>query len=260
MTAWEKIEQRRLVFVNRYSRVFRKVLNKQIQPLLDSIDSSFITNYEQVINTTITDAEILEPYVNLYQDVGISFRDSLMISMEKSGAKGYRTKSLEDDVWAQAMADYAEMVTLGRVEMMTDTTRNIILKMVRDSINDNIDSTLGVESFATKIRNSLIDKYGVVEKWRARRIAQTEVLTASNYSSFKAAEETGIPMKKRWLTAPFGVAKNERHNLAFGLTEQRPAIKDPFYVDGTTMQHPGDLAGGAHNTINCRCAIGYEQY
>lgn len=257
MTAWELIERRRRRFVLRYNARFRKALRKQIEPVLEAISPTFIEQFETMVPILITGEALKEPFYDLYRETGLAFRNSLKISLKAKGLK-YDTKSLEDELWMEDMKAYAELVMGERITMMNETTKKAILYLMRESIKEGSDPGWAIDKFATKIRNDLMEKYGTYEKWRARRIAQTEVLSASNYSSHRSATDSGVPLRKRWLTAPFGLSKVERHNFVSGLTEQRPMMSEPFIVDNVRMMHPGDPAGGAEHVINCKCAIGYE--
>jgi len=258
MTAWELIERRRRRFVMSYSSRFRAALRRQILPVVEAINPTFIEQFEIDVPFLIKEDELTDTFYSLYEDVGSAFRTSLAISLKERGLV-YNTKSMEDDLWREDMRAYAELVLSGHMSMMTETTKQAMLGILRQSIRDGRDAGLGIEKLATQVRNDLISKYGILEKYRARRIAQTEVLSASNYSSFLAAKDSGVPMKKRWLTAPPGLAKTERHTLLEpALGRQRLMMNEAFNINGADMMHPGDPAGGAENVINCRCAIGYE--
>lgn len=250
MTTWEKIEAKRSYFDQKYERVFRKVLMDQVKLIADNIDSTFIDNYDVLIPAMLDNEGMKEAFVNLYQKVGVAFRDQYLTSLKNRGIS-YSKKGLEEDLWTETMTSYAEMTLAGRVALMDQTTKEILLKMVRDSIQAGVDNGLSIESIATKIKHDLYDKYPNYAKHRGRTIAQTEVVSASNYSSYRAALDSGVMAKKVWLTAPYGLSKTERHNLVEGLTEQRPAMNEPFIVNGARMQHPGDPNGGAENVINC---------
>lgn len=89
---------------------------------------------------------------------------------------------------------------------------------------------------------------------RAERIARTEVQSAVNHGTLdatKAAEGGYRPQYKTWL-ATLDSRTREEHAEADG---QTVPIDAPFDVGGDLMEYPGDPAGSAANTINCRCTM-----
>jgi hypothetical protein len=85
--------------------------------------------------------------------------------------------------------------------------------------------------------------------YRTEMIARTEIQRSSNSSSQEIFKTFGAP-RKEWLTAIDGRERPE-HAAANG---QIVAIDAPFIVGGEQLMYPGDPAGSAGNTIQCRCA------
>jgi hypothetical protein len=95
---------------------------------------------------------------------------------------------------------------------------------------------------------------------RARAIARTESTRANNVGKEKSAQdwanETGATLFKLWV---HGSSREPRieHLLAQG----KPVRKDLSFTfsDGkggtVQMDKPGDIQGGAYNTVNCGCTI-----
>ena len=93
-----------------------------------------------------------------------------------------------------------------------------------------------------------------IELWRAERIVRTEVISASNRGSLLGAETTGLKLNKVWLTAG---DNRVRHTPGHNSLNHQPVAIDKTFANG--MQYPGDPAGGAKETIQCRCSIYYEK-
>jgi hypothetical protein len=94
---------------------------------------------------------------------------------------------------------------------------------------------------------------GVTEA-RARVIARTEVVSASNAGSIATARVSGFDMTKTWL-ATLDPRTRETHRVADG---QTVGIDAPFQVGGFGLDFPGDPSGPASEVINCRCTLTYD--
>lgn len=98
-----------------------------------------------------------------------------------------------------------------------------------------------------------IDNSDSFEHYRARRIARTETISASNAATLEGWRQSEVIGGKQWLCA---MTENSRkaHKKANG---QIVPLDQPFIVDGEKLMHPGDssLGASAGNVINCRCTM-----
>jgi phage portal protein BeeE len=109
------------------------------------------------------------------------------------------------------------------------------------------------------IADTLRETFDSYDKYRAPLIARTETIAASNKADLLAIRQAGIEEKvvKTWLTAgdedvrPTHVQAGEQY--ADGIP-----IGDMFEVGDDEMDAPGNGSDPAE-TINCRCALGYEK-
>ena len=94
---------------------------------------------------------------------------------------------------------------------------------------------------------------------RARLIARTEVIGASNLGSLEGARATGLDLKKKWLATPQPMRTRSTH-LAAGRGKAIP-LDEAFIVGGQRLMHPGDgsLGASASEVCNCRCAMTYKR-
>jgi len=91
---------------------------------------------------------------------------------------------------------------------------------------------------------------------KAKTVAWTEghrVLQQARLDSFDYLEEQGVEGKKRWI-ATLDERTRPDHQAADGQTVPKD---EKFVVGGMEMKYPGDPAGGAANTVHCRCAMNY---
>lgn len=101
-------------------------------------------------------------------------------------------------------------------------------------------------------------------KNRAYVITRTEVLRAANYGAVAGAKQTGLELRKEWIS---GISERTRriprdefdHIRMNGVVV---GFNEPFRVprrDGTfeELNQPGDPVGSAANVIQCRCTVGF---
>lgn len=92
---------------------------------------------------------------------------------------------------------------------------------------------------------------------RARLIARTEVVGASNELSYDRATEAnrlGIALWKTWLATADARTRPD-HAAADG---QTVALDNDFTVGGVAMAHPHDTTAPAGQVCNCRCTLIYQ--
>lgn len=127
-----------------------------------------------------------------------------------------------------------------RSELINDATFEDIKGLLRQAYDEKWD----LSKLTTEI-NGLYDEYG---RTRAELIARTEMHGVVNGSTYQAYDQAGIE-EQEWL-ASIDEATRESHAAADG---QVVPLNQPFIVDGESLFYPGDPAGSAGNTINCRC-------
>lgn len=138
----------------------------------------------------------------------------------------------------------------GKISSIADSTRDAI----RTVVQDGLDEGLGIDSIARRLRKSF-----AFSRIRARMIAQTEVIAASNAATHFviAANLDAEEMTKSWLSA--GDRRVRPTHIVAGTTQKNVKMKKPFLVGGSKLMFPGDGSMGAlaKEVINCRCAVLY---
>jgi ADP-ribosyltransferase exoenzyme/Phage Mu protein F like protein len=89
-------------------------------------------------------------------------------------------------------------------------------------------------------------------RWRAERVARTEVNGAANAGSYAQALATGIQTLKEWLDTSDG--RTRASHVAVGGT--RVPLTENFIVGGWAMPRPHD--GPAGEVVNCRCTLVFD--
>jgi SPP1 gp7 family putative phage head morphogenesis protein len=129
---------------------------------------------------------------------------------------------------------------------MTNTTRDDLAKQLIEGVQNGES----IDQLASRVKTLFEETY----KNRAKTIARTETISATNYAQLEAGEQFGA-RKKIWITA-LDERTRPAHAEANG---QIVDLDEPFIVDGEELMYPGDKNGSPENIINCRCTIGFTR-
>ena len=247
-------EQYQLWFTfNRFQKSRERIYGPKINSALKSQVKSFINAKWAGMSDTqaldkVTSYSLLEALKPLYIDAGVTYGAKTLTYIRRQKARmpiGF------NELMIKLITDYFELELLNDVEDITQTTRDFIRNIMVDAYPlglsfDDIVKQLESPGFSAK---------------RARLIARTETVTASNTGAMLAAKTTGLKYNKVWISAQDNrtrrVPRDQFDHLHMnGVTI---AADDKFNVTGELMSFPGDRKSGAAagNICNCRCTHGY---
>lgn len=132
-------------------------------------------------------------------------------------------------------------------------TPDEVFDLVSGEVAQGVNLGESIDDLRTRIDDVLSTT--ATPRWenRATVIARTETIGAMNGArddSFKAViEETGEEFEKLWLSTDDARTRPEHVRADL----QRVPVNQPFMVGGEPLAFPGDPAGSAENTIQCRC-------
>lgn len=147
--------------------------------------------------------------------------------------------------------NYLQNLAAEKITQINETTKqNIKLIFEAALING-----LTMQEITTK----LVDLYDGFSKSRSEMIAQTEMVSMSNYGSHEGAKQFNdryeVGLKKIWIRT-FDNRCRPTHKVAGG---HKPiGLDEKFKVGSSELEYPGDPNGSPEEVIRCRCAIGYE--
>lgn len=130
--------------------------------------------------------------------------------------------------------------------------RGIDLKYGKQQITASVTSSILQGKSIPKIANDLQSRMQDMNRTSAIRTARTAVTGAQNagrLDTYRAAQDMGIKLKKRWLAT---LDNRTRHAHAM-LDGQTVDVDKPFKVDGYELMYPGDSSGPGYLVYNCRC-------
>lgn len=173
-----------------------------------------------------------------------------------------RQKATEDSQWRNLFAEQLRRYSLieagARITSITETTETFIRGAIESAITEATENGYGIEKTGRLIRKYLTDSLGDIGRSRAKMIAQTEVITASNQASQYGIESTGLEYMKFWSNSGL---KGVRDSHIFAQDNYPKGIrKDELFNmgNGNFMRFVGDPQGAAEEVINCRCTTLYE--
>ena len=130
--------------------------------------------------------------------------------------------------------------------------RGIDLKYGKLQITASVTSSILQGKGIPKIANDLQQRMRDMSRASAIRTARTAVTAAQNagrLDTYRAAQDMGIKLKKRWLAT---LDNRTRHAHAM-LDGQTVDVDKPFKVDGYELMYPGDTSAPGYLVYNCRC-------
>jgi len=193
-----------------------------------------------------------EAYIKFYQAV---FLDSATKEFNRIRQDNREKKFLPDGFFVSTWLEFIKnwvILNLGQLIFdVTDNTQNKVNEIVAQGIQEGLNPK--------QIEERLLREIPDIK--RARSIARTEATRAYNQGKKKSAQDwanqTGTQLWKLWI---HGGAKEPR--IQHILAQNKPIRFDQPFVFNTNgvqvfMDIPGDLNGGAAQTINCSCVVVY---
>lgn len=173
---------------------------------------------------------------------------------------------LLDDTWrsgAQGVAlavgavspDAPDVLSVGAQEWLAGASNRLVRvgdqawEEARSQLLEGFQAGESVPELAKRVRGVVTDVSA-----RARTIARTEVIGASNAGSLAEAYARGLETKT-WLNTHD--ARTRPTHVRAG--EQTVPLDDRFQVGDALLRFPGDPLGPAGEVINCRCTVLFDE-
>jgi HK97 family phage portal protein len=123
-----------------------------------------------------------------------------------------------------------------------------VIQTIKNQIQKELVESYQIGESIDKIADRIRNVFDVA-KSRALVIARTEIIGAANEGRAIAINRSGFK-EKEWFTA-LDEKVRDQHKAMHG----KKIKVGTFWVfsDGTSLRHPGDYSGPAHQIIQCRC-------
>ena len=153
------------------------------------------------------------------------------------------------DLWQEEIRVWLRANSTTRILGIIDTS----IRRVQKEITLGIDAGEGIPQIAKR----LLGLKKINTPARAKLIARTETISASNLGSHAAAKAVQIPLKKEWVATPDERVRDAHADADGQIVD---GMDSAFQVDGEELLFPGDTSLGATgmNIFNCRCTVVYQ--
>jgi len=227
--AQNNAERHRSKFIGKTTRVTQRFLNAQVKKVASLRE---LPN-QQTLRLLVRESDTHEMLTEIWDIVSIptSTREyNLLIGKGKK------------DFVGQSATAFLFRFAHKRITGITNTTKTKIIAIIAAAQKQGF----GVE----KIMRILVKEMRIINRVRARMIAQTELISSYNHGALQGALATGLQLNKIWQTSGNSNVR-DAHTAAQGQTVD---INKDFQVGNEDLSYPGDPKGRAENTINCHCA------
>lgn len=178
--------------------------------------------------------------------------------VRKAMSEGIEVKSFADFMREVARRYIGLEVIRRRIFGVAETTRRQIV----DAVDTGYRDGLGQEAIATRI----VENAPTIARRRAGVIARTETHGAANYGAHEAARQTGLPLKREWVSVDDHRTRNfgdedpyDHRRMAGQVVGMDEAFQMPSETGGTVpIMFPGDPEAPLAGTINCRCTVAFR--
>jgi len=250
--SWINTARRRRIYERKYMASFQRSLKIQIAPIIKLLEMYKPSEIE----VRLDPEPIKQVFKRLYTETGKDFA-----RVTHSEITGKARKDLLTSVWEQEMLSFITQYGGERITSITGSSRDIAIRILRELAETRvIPEGLSIEETSRLFQREFKSAYVKTTLARARVIAQTEVLTASNKGSHVGALEAGASVKiwqTSGITSPGG---HDRHVAYPGLHDQQRAIGEKYDVGGYPADYPGDPSLPAGEVVNCKCAEIYKTF
>lgn len=189
-----------------------------------------------------------------HMDRSLSLLDRLIVTASNTFGRRLMSKLIKagDDPFATAVRLYVNTVGAAKVRLIAGTTQDDLQR----GIQAGLENGLGPRDIAKAI-TATVPSYS---RQRALVIARTEVHAASQWSQVEAVRESGLDLRKEWVTVEDERTRSFDDGAEFdhvSMNGETVGLEELFAVPGRDridyIAYPGDPSGAPGNIINCRC-------
>lgn len=243
---WKAFDNRRGGYYQMAINLLLKAFKGQLVEIVKALkDSASDTDISLGVNEAIDSTLIKQAIIEIYKRVGLGFAIQSYMNLKATIDTFDKKQEFPEDSWSENVARYIETNGIDRVLSINETTRDFVKNVLARAAREG----LGIDEAVALVR----EEYELMARWRAARIARTEIVAASNRGAIIGADSTGLDYNKLWIATADGRTRDD-HSQVDGTIVPRSGN---FLVGGEYLEAPGDPKGTAGNVINCRCAIGF---
>jgi hypothetical protein len=230
----------------KYVKPIYKALVSQVQQFIDDLEAYGLQVAQSRLLVTIGNDEITAVLQDLHRESALYFGKKAYYEIRRSARKKIEKAGFGlSEEWLQAIIEFFNREYFALVQQISDTTRDVILKVLSQAAEEGWSNDQIVEKLKSPGINAA----------RARLIARTELNKGAFFGRKLATDDSEWETEKEWVAAN---DHRTRHS-------HRAVDGDVIDVDGKFavstpkggvdyMEGPGDPTASAANLCNCRCS------
>ncbi len=233
-------------------RLIKRALTIQYKSFLEKTKQTDFRQWDRLVD------EISEAPIQRFFELVYPMTAKIAVMTRKNMIQGKASEedAIYESIFQNKLTQLVSLQSGTKITTITSTSRNKILGIIRDVLNESDTEGWGIDKITSEFykkvgRNLRGNGYA-----RARAIAQTEIISASNQAAEMAAQSTGYEYRKFWSTSGL---KDIRltHIEAEEHSDQMNGLRpDQTFPNG--LLYPGDPSGPPEEVINCRCSLLHE--
>ena len=253
---WTKVERLRRQLDDKYSSLFNGAIKKDLQQFADDLKAYGTQGALSQMGAYAWNESIMTIMNKLYKESAILFGNAVYRAVGVMGQKS-NTFGLNNE-WVSEVISFLIQYGFTLVSNMTQTTKVKLQEIVAKGIEEG----KSIDQITKDIMSDETTGYSVM---RAKRIARTEVMRASNYAAMIGADKHPFEVDKVWISAKDNrtrrIPRNNYDHVK--MNGQKVGWADDFTSTGkkgdlVLAGFPGDPTTPAGFSINCRCTVGFE--
>lgn len=253
---WLKVERLRLQLDDKYSSLFNVAIKKDLKQFADDVKTHGVSGALSMMGSYAWNEDMIEIMRKLYKEVAVLFGNAVYRAIGVMNQKA--APSPFNDIWVNEAIKFLIQYGFTLIANITQTTKT----KLQEIVSKGLEEGKGIDAIVADILNDEAIGYSMM---RARRIARTEVMRASNYASMLAVQEHDFEVDKIWIASRDNrtrrIPRNSYDHL--NMNGQKVPYNEVFVSlgkkgDVVLADFPGDPTTPAGFTINCRCTVGFE--
>jgi len=248
---WRRMNRERQPFERRFTRVFAKALAVQAVPVIVQMQKDYTQVDDRIRN--LSEEPIEKAYVSTYTITSTWFALNYYSTFT---AETVPVEGIES-IFEAAFRKYARTEAGAYIKEVTQTSKEEMRRIIGPILEETLDEGLGAEETARRIEKRFASQYKEISRARARTIARTEVVRASNLGVHKAVTASGVPHVKSWLTGGSNIRASHLEAQGNDANIGIPIDQDFIVGDGELAQWPNDPRLSAKESVNCKCIADY---
>lgn len=239
----------------RWERSWRRYFSRQEQAVMDRLRGK---RGRQMLSEERAPGDPIDVEQIFTREFWLSEANGLALDLyEETTQAGLARLSMGFSVAFDLAAQWVQDFITSRANQLAGQVTQTTYDAIQAELTAGVANGEGIDDIATRVRGV----FATASNTRSTVIARTEVISAYNGSAtLGAATLPGdVVAAQEWIATRDGRTRSA-HAAADG---QMVAIGTAFDVGGDHLAYPGDPAGRAKNTVQCRCTIAFltpEEY